>query len=141
MNISRISYEGSDHKVLLDDVTVKNLELLSSSYEGSSKYSLFGILDTTASAGGSRLLEYILLHPTNNKIELERRLGHIRWFKEHFETAETTHTTLKQLIDIPKAMSLLMYKKLSATGFARLRSSLEIAMDPLLPLAEGLGMI
>ena len=74
MNISRISYEGSDHKVLLDDVTVKNLELLSSSYEGSSKYSLFGILDTTASAGGSRLLEYIPLHPTNNKIELERRL-------------------------------------------------------------------
>jgi DNA mismatch repair ATPase MutS len=86
-------------------------------------------------------LEHILLHPTNDQKELERRLGHIPWFLDHDQEAETTHSTLKQLVDIPKIMSLLLYKKLSALGFAKLRSTLEIALDPLLPVAEGLEMI
>lgn len=39
-NIAKISLHSQDHLVLLDDVTIKNLELFSSSYENSEKYSL-----------------------------------------------------------------------------------------------------
>ncbi len=46
-NITKISFHSQETYVILDDVTIKNLELLSSTYEGSDKYSLFHILDTT----------------------------------------------------------------------------------------------
>jgi DNA mismatch repair ATPase MutS len=47
----------------LDEVTIKNLELLSSSYEWSERYSLFHILNTTKTAGGTRLLHHLLTNP------------------------------------------------------------------------------
>jgi DNA mismatch repair ATPase MutS len=49
-NIVRIALHSQDNLVLLDDVTIKNLEIFTSSYEGSEKYSLCGILDTTKTA-------------------------------------------------------------------------------------------
>lgn len=39
-NIAKISLHSQDHVVLLDDVTIKNLEVFASSYENSEKYSL-----------------------------------------------------------------------------------------------------
>jgi DNA mismatch repair protein MutS len=50
-NITKISFHSQDTYLILDDVTIKNLELLSSSYENSEKYSLLNILDTTQTAG------------------------------------------------------------------------------------------
>lgn len=50
-NIVRIGLHSQEQRVLLDDITIKNLELFSSSYEGSEKYSLIGILDTTKTSG------------------------------------------------------------------------------------------
>ena len=40
-NISKISFHSSEGAVLMDEVTVKNLEIFASSYEASSQYSLF----------------------------------------------------------------------------------------------------
>ncbi|MEI8091291.1 MAG: hypothetical protein WCG98_03415 [bacterium] len=39
-NVAKISLHSQDHLVLLDDVTIKNLEIFTSSYENSEKYSL-----------------------------------------------------------------------------------------------------
>ena len=39
-NIVRISLHNQDSQVLLDEITTKNLEIFSSSYEQSEKYSL-----------------------------------------------------------------------------------------------------
>lgn len=50
-NISRIALHSTDKAVLLDEVTLKNLEIFSSSYEGSEKYSLVGILDRSKTSG------------------------------------------------------------------------------------------
>lgn len=39
-NISKISFHSNEGAVLIDEVTVKNLEIFASSYESSSQYSL-----------------------------------------------------------------------------------------------------
>lgn len=62
-NITRIAFHSQDTYLLLDEVTIKNLELLSSSYEWSERYSLFHILNTTKTAGGTRLLHHLLTNP------------------------------------------------------------------------------
>jgi DNA mismatch repair protein MutS len=79
-NIAKISLHSQDEVVLLDDVTIKNLEIFTSSYENSEKYSLIGILDRTKTAGGSRLLRYLLANPVNNISTIENRLYHIDYY-------------------------------------------------------------
>lgn len=49
-NITRVALHSQEELVLLDDITIKNLEIFTSSYELNEKYSLIGILDTTQTA-------------------------------------------------------------------------------------------
>ena len=66
-NITKISFHSQDTYLILDEVTIKNLEILSSSYENSEKYSLLNILDTTQTAGGARLLRYLVTNPIKDQ--------------------------------------------------------------------------
>ncbi|NCQ82910.1 hypothetical protein GW750_09305 [bacterium] len=46
IRVTRIHYQRPHDFVLLDDITIKNLEIFQSSYESSQKYSLFGVINT-----------------------------------------------------------------------------------------------
>lgn len=85
-NIAKIKYHTDDGLVLMDDVSIKNLELFSSSYENSEKYSLFGILDTTKTAAGSRYLKSLLATPINQREQLQKRLNYIEKFLSSEQT-------------------------------------------------------
>lgn len=124
-NVAKISFHSGEGMVLMDEVTVKNLELFSSSYEQSGKYSLFGILNTTKTAGGSRLLRELLAAPTNHKPELDRRLSHIGYYLQDWST-KSIHQTLGNFFDIPKLVSLILYRKPNYLPFVKLRTVLQL---------------
>ena len=86
-NVVKISLHSSEGLVLLDEVTIKNLELFSSSYESNKKYSVVGIMDTTKTPGGARLFSELLQHPINKKSELDRRLAQILYY-QHYEATK-----------------------------------------------------
>lgn len=125
-NISRISFHTQDKRVLLDDITIKNLELFSSSYEWSEKYSLFWILDTTRTQWWSRLLRYILANPSQDLEEINMRLGHIASYQTRLEQTKHIHATLHHVSDIPKLISTILYRKCSASLMVKLRATLRI---------------
>jgi len=50
-NIFKISYHAKTGMVLMDDITVKNLEIFNSSYEFNENYSLFGVINATKTNG------------------------------------------------------------------------------------------
>ena len=141
-NITKISFHSQDTYLILDEVTIKNLELLSSSYENSEKYSLLNILDTTQTAGGARLLRYLITNPIKDQKQLQRRLDTIEkysgeesmerlvdWivYKEH--TSKRIHQLLTHVRDIPKLISLLLYKKLLPSTCIKLRATLRIFFE------------
>jgi len=113
----------------MDDITIKNLELFSSSYEGSEKYSLIGILDTTKTHGGARLLRNMLANPINDLEQINRRLGHISRLQTTLEHTKYIHTALNHVLDIPKIVTAILYKKLSPTAFVKLRSTIRIFLE------------
>lgn len=127
-NIAKIKFHSNEGLVLMDEVTVKNLELFTSSYENSGKYSLLGILDNTKTAGGSRYLKELLSFPTNNKAELSQRLSYIEAFLEDEKTADL-HQFLANFFDIPKLVSLILYRKISHLPFLKIRTVLRLAMQ------------
>jgi len=128
-NISRITLHNVENTVLLDDVTLKNLEIFSSSYEGSEKYSLIWILDNTKTSGWSRLLRYILANPINNLDQLNQRLNHIQWYFDNEHDTHKIHYQLWNVSDIPKTISNLLYKKLLASWFVKIRSTLRLFFE------------
>ena len=153
-NITHIAFHHSDQYMLLDDVTIKNLEILSSTYENSEKYSLFHVLHTTQTAGGTRLLRHILVNPLKDLEQIHWRLDHIHHYlqQEKIERMEiasdgtsTLHTDnktqrihhlLRLVRDIPKLVSLLTYKKLLPSTCIKLRATLRIFFEQSFLLEE-----
>ncbi|MGB5012674.1 MAG: DNA mismatch repair protein MutS [Pyrinomonadaceae bacterium] len=73
-HISAVEYfEPADHMVL-DAVTLRNLEIVESRGEGY-KRTLFGVLDHTVTGMGSRLLRQWLLRPSLKRSEIQTRLS------------------------------------------------------------------
>lgn len=128
VRVVRVALHMHDKEVLLDEVTVKNLELFSSSYEYSEKYSLIGIIDNTQTAGGSRLLRSLLMHPIHDAAQLTQRQRYISYFVEHNDSA-AIHMLLRQVHDIPKMVSTILYKPLNPLNFVKLRTTLAVFLD------------
>jgi DNA mismatch repair protein MutS len=93
-NIIRVSHHTMKDRVLLDEITIKNLEIFSSNYEHNDKYSLAGILDNTKTNAGARLLRTILMNPIKDKTELKKRVNNIEYYIQNLETTRIFHAVL-----------------------------------------------
>ena len=127
-NIYKISYHAQLGMVLMDDITMKNLELFSSSYEASEKYSLIGILDQTTTSGGARYLRYLLSNPIHTLPLLQERQNHIARYQTHPHTKQFLKE-LNATFDIHKLLSTILYRKLTPIPFIKLRTTLGIFFD------------
>jgi len=128
VRVVRVALHMHEQEVLLDQVTIKNLELFASSYENSEKYSLIGIIDNTQTAGGSRYLRALLVNPIHDVQALRTRQSHIQYFCDHTDRQSIYHL-LRQVHDIPKMVSTILYKPLNPLFFVKLRSTLAVFLD------------
>ena len=113
--------------VLMDDVTVKNLEIFHASYEHDARYSLFGVINNTRTAAWSRLLHRILQHPTQKQDIIAERLGHVAYFRGRQYT-RMLHQQLSHTCDIQKTVGTIVYRKTLPVLFARLRKTFELVL-------------
>ena len=72
-HISQISYFESSDSMILDAVTLRNLEIFESRGDRN-KSTLFGVIDETVTGMGSRLLRQWLLRPSLKRSEIQTRL-------------------------------------------------------------------
>jgi len=128
VRVVRVALHMHEQEVLLDQVTIKNLEVFASSYEHSEKYSLIGIIDNTQTAGGSRYLRELLTHPIHDVQALRTRQSYVQYFCDHNDRQAIYHL-LRQVHDIPKMVSTILYKPLNPLYFVKLRSTLAIFLD------------
>lgn len=112
--IHSLSYASVDKSVKLDTITQKNLELFSSSYEWSKKYSLFWVLDVSKTPQWRRLFKHRLGTPTSNEQTLVWRLDAIEYFINHNACAQRIIAQLKDVWDLARLIHLILYKKQSA---------------------------
>lgn len=85
--VYRISYYRPHEYVLLDNVTIKNLELFHASYDHDTQHSLFGVLDTCQTSSGSKLLRSLLSHPLKNIDTITNRQSHIAQRVDEYDEA------------------------------------------------------
>ncbi len=97
-----IYFEPQDHLVL-DSVTVRNLELVESLAGGSGR-SLLQVIDETVTGMGARLLRAWLLRPCVKRGEVEARLGAVQELLASHLRRDKLRALLKEVSDLERVV-------------------------------------
>ena len=114
-------YDRAD-AMLLDAVTVRNLELIEPVFQGEGA-TLIGVLDHTVTGMGGRLLRHRVLRPCIDRAEIETRLDAV----EHFHRQTILRAELRKLVGQIQDLERLLAK--ITIGTAGPRELLAIAQS------------
>jgi DNA mismatch repair protein MutS len=121
-HIAEISYlESADH-MILDPVTLRNLEVFESRGERS-KNTVFGVLDETVTGMGSRLLKHWLMRPSLKRSEIETRLAAVTELTDTI-LREKLRFLLKEVRDLERLTGRLNLGTATPRDVVALRASL-----------------
>ena len=110
--------------MVLDPVTVRNLELVEPLFGGSPKSTLLSAIDQTATAMGARLLRQWLLRPALDLDEIEARLGGVEELAKQTITRTEIRRELESVLDIERLLARVTLGSASARDVRSLGDSL-----------------
>lgn len=122
-HISSISYFESSDSLILDSVTLRNLEILQSRNDDP-KQTLFGVTNETVTGMGARLLRSWLLRPSIKRSEIETRLTAVTELTDSI-LREKLRFLLRNVLDIERLVGKLNLGAVSARDLIALNHSLE----------------
>ena len=124
-HISDIVYfEPQDHLVL-DNITVRNLELVESLGGTGQGRSLLDVIDETVTGMGARLLRSWLLRPSISRGEVEARQGAVSELHASHIKRDSLRSRLKEVADIERLVGRLNLGSASPRDLLGLRRSLD----------------
>lgn len=121
-HISDINYFESNDFMVLDAVTLRNLEIVESRNE-KNKHTLFSVIDQTVTGMGARLLRSWLLRPSIKRSEIQTRLSAV---SELTQTVlrDQIRFLLKEVTDLERLVGRLNLGTASARDLIALNRSL-----------------
>ncbi|WP_067666050.1 DNA mismatch repair protein MutS [Ferrimonas marina] len=121
-HLRSITKQQDGHHIVLDAATRKNLEL-TQNLSGGSDNTLAAVLDSSATAMGSRLLKRWLHQPLTQRSELEGRLDSVSAIKDNGLYVELADT-LKPVGDLERVLARLALRSARPRDMTRLRQAL-----------------
>jgi len=124
-HITGLSYfEPSDY-LILDQPTVRNLELVEA-LDGSKTRTLISVIDETVTGMGSRLLKQWLLRPSMKLGELNARLDAVEETKNALILRDRLRTELKKVVDLERLMARISLGRANARDLVALKTSADV---------------
>jgi DNA mismatch repair protein MutS len=108
----------------LDENAVRTLELVESSSGGGRKYSLWGVLNHTATPMGARLLREWILQPLTELTEIHGRQNCVAELVDNQPAREALGSALREISDVERAMSRVAASGASPRDMGGIRRSL-----------------
>ncbi|XP_032231017.2 mutS protein homolog 4 [Nematostella vectensis] len=102
----KVVFKGSEQTSMIDVTTAKNLELIQNVRDAKSEHSLFGVLNYTRTAGGTRLLRSNILQPPYDKETINMRLDCIAELTEKEELFYNIQTVIGRFLDVDHLTSM-----------------------------------
>jgi DNA mismatch repair protein MutS len=127
-HLSGISRIQHDNYVWLDRFTVRNLELVESSYNGA--VTLSDIVDKTISPMGSRLMRKWILLPLKDHKAVVSRHEIVDYFIGHAEIAYNIESYIRQIGDLERLISKVPLGKINPREVKQLERALN-ALEPI----------
>ena len=123
-HLQGISIEHCDDSISLDASSRRNLEL-DTHPTGQQQYTLFGVLDKTSTAMGSRCLRRWINRPLRSHIILNGRYSSINSFLQH-QLYDEIQVNLRQIGDIERISSRIALKSARPRDLIVLRNTLNV---------------
>ena len=117
-------YNRNDY-MIIDAASQRNLELVRSIMEDSTKGTLLSILDKTVTPMGSRKLKKWIKQPLKDIKLIKYRQEMINQFKEDLFLRDDIRKCLKEIYDIERLIGKISHDSANAKDLVFLRSSLE----------------
>ncbi len=125
-HISKITRLDSVNHLILDATTLKNLEIVRNLRDGSKKDTLFGILDFTCTAPGTRLLRRRLESPLLDVAAISRRLDSVEELVKNFTLRKNLREALKNISDFERLMTKIEVGSANARDLLALKVSMKV---------------
>ncbi|MCB9358316.1 DNA mismatch repair protein MutS [Candidatus Woesearchaeota archaeon] len=120
-HINRINIINTDDFMLLDKVTLSNLNIL---HDNKNKASLLDCLDSTKTSMGSRLLRNWILKPLTDINKINLRLDATQELVNNLIIKDEIADILKNIQDIDRLISRVSFKNATPKDLVALRSTL-----------------
>ena len=124
-HLDRISYYEQQDALILDAVTVRNLELVEPAAGDDASATLLKAIDDTATGMGARLLRAWVLRPEIALDEIEARLGAVAELKARTIEREEIWRELEGVLDLERLTSKVTLGAVTPRDLLALRASLE----------------
>jgi DNA mismatch repair protein MutS len=124
--INNIKLFNTENFMCLDSSTIRNLELVRNIRDNSSRGTLLSILDNTITVMGSRLLKKWLLQPLLDIENINERLDCVEELTTNVLLREELKEKLKNIQDLERLISRIMYGNSNARDLILLKNSLKI---------------
>lgn len=109
--------------MLLDEQSIRNLDLLHNTQEGGTSRTLFGVLDRCHTPAGKRFLREALLGPLLDRDEIEGRLNLVEDLAGDIALRENLSAELKKVYDLERVLSRMATGRGQPRDFASLRTT------------------
>ncbi len=116
-------YSSSD-KLILDQTTLRNLEVLRNVRDGGHESTLISVLDRTQTPMGSRLLKKWLTEPLMDVPSIDRRLDAVEELVSETSTRRDIADALAQVRDLERLIGKAIYGSANARDLIALKDSL-----------------
>jgi DNA mismatch repair protein MutS len=124
-HVRRISVLSAGKWMLLDNSTRRNLELVQSLRDGSSRGTLFSLLDGTQTGSGARLLRKWILQPLLSIDTIARRQDAVGELLDNILLRRDARDLLKGMADIERLVSRAVTGQGNARDLVALRNALQ----------------
>jgi len=139
-HISGIQYFEANDFMVLDGVTLKNLEIVESNRADSAKRSLLGVVDATVTSMGGRLLRSWLLRPSIKRSEIQTRLTAVTELGDSI-LRDKLRFLLKEVSDLERLVGRLNLGTASPRDLLALNRSLGQIPEILFTLSDAEALL
>jgi len=120
---SPLWYYPEDY-LFLDENAKRYLELIRNLWDGSTKYSLYWVLDETITPMGGRLLKEWILYPLRDAKEIIKRQSAVEFFYERKSLRNELRSLLQKISDLERIAQRCKLRLATPKELALLRDSL-----------------
>ncbi|MBI3354569.1 MAG: DNA mismatch repair protein MutS [Nitrospirae bacterium] len=123
-NITSMKVYSPAEYMLMDNATIRNLELLENIRDGERKGSLLSVIDKTETPMGARMLKQRLIQPLLSAAEIQKRLDAVEVLKEDITLRNKIRSLLKEISDIERITGRISLGTANARDLIGLKDSI-----------------
>lgn len=123
-HIWKINFNNNKKTMILDESTVKNLELIKNLQDGTSINSLLEVIDYTSTPMGGRLLKKRIVEPLLFPEDINKRLDIVEYFIKNQNVMDKIEREIKNIMDLERLISRIAMDRANPKDLVSLKNSL-----------------